>query len=188
MKKTILIAIVACLLVAVLVGVLANVTGGFRNWDVKTWNEKERNPENLLKLTSYVDDREFLENGTKIEIQPDGSLTFTQPAESENGNSTFFEFATLTLNPGTYTYTGSPDGSVTTYKLIADYTHDGNEEIGSIPIDRRVYSDNTGSRTFTLDEKTEVSFKLFIADNYTGSATVYPTLAKGEDAIDFYLK
>lgn len=182
MKKTILIAIVACLLVAVLVGVLANVTGGFRNWDVSTWNEKERNPENLLKLTSYVDDREFLEDGTKIEIQPDGSITFTQSAESANGNATFFEFAKVTLNPGTYTYTGSPDGTSASYKLIADYVFD---EGGAV---RRVNADNTGSRTFTLNEKTEVSFKLFIADNYTGSATVYPTLAKGEDAIDFYLK
>ena len=187
MKKTILIAVVACLLVAVLVGVLANVTGGFRNWDVKTWNEKERNPENLLKLTSYVDDREFLEDGTKIEIQPDGSLVLTQPAESENGSPTYFEFAKLTLNPGTYTYTGSPDGTATTYKLIADYTHDKGGESGSIPVDVRVNADNSGSRTFTLETKTEVSFKLFIADTFAGSATVYPTLADGEKAIDFYL-
>ena len=180
--KFTLVILVSCILVGAVVGVLANLTGGFRNWDVKTWNEKERNPENLLKLTAYVDDREFTEDGTTIEIKADGSISFTQSADSENGSPTFFEFAKVTLNEGTYTYTGSPDGTSATYKLIADYTH-GEEA----PIEIRVNADNSGSRTFTLEDQTEVIFKLFIADTFTGSATVHPTLAKGEKPIDFYL-
>ena len=78
--KFTLVILVSCILVGAVVGVLANLTGGFRNWDVKTWNEKERNPENLLKLTAYVDDREFTEDGTTIEIKADGSISFTQSA------------------------------------------------------------------------------------------------------------
>ena len=166
-----------------IVGFLAGMTDGWRNWDTDSWFEEERNPENLLKMTSYIDDLEYTENGTNITINPDGSLTFKQSAESKDGNATLFEFAKLTLGAGTYTYTGSPDGTASTYKLIADYVFD--EGGASI----RINADNTGSRTFTLDEQTEVTFMLFIADDYVteGSVTVYPTLAKGEEKIDFYL-
>ena len=185
MKKTKMIAI--CLLTVVLtafaVGALANITDGWRNWDSETWFEEDRNPENLLKLTTYTSDLEYVDNGTNIVINPDGSLTFKQIKESANDEDTYFTFATVTLNAGTYTYTGSPKGTSSTYKLIADYVFDE----GGATI--RVNADNAGSCTFTLTERTEVTFKLFIADKFVSEkgVTVHPTLASGSEKIDFYL-
>lgn len=181
-KKTIIWCVVAALLTALLVGVFANVTDGFRNWDTASWFEDERNPENLLKLKCYVDEREYTDDGLKIEIDPDGSITFAQSKDAADGESTLYAFATVTLNPGTYTYTGSPDGTSKTYKLVADYPLDEN---GTTV---RVNADNSDECTFTLTERKEVTFSLFIHDEYvTEGTTVHPTLSAGDEAIDFYL-
>ena len=181
-KKTVVWCIVAALLTALLVGVFANVTDGFRNWDTDTWFEGERNPENLLKLTCYNEERVYNADGLNIEINADGSITFVQTEDAKDGEPVLYEFAKVTLNAGTYTYTGSPDGTSKTYKLVADYPLDDN---GTTV---RVNADNTDECTFTRHERTEVSFILFIADEYvTTGETVHPTLSLGDEAIDFYL-
>ena len=181
--KNIVIILIAVILTGTVVGAFSYVTEGFRNWNTNEWLNGSRNAENLLKLKNYVEDRLYSDNGTNIEIQEDGAIYFEQKTADVDGVDTKFVFATVTLNPGTYTYTGSPEGTSSTYKLMAEHTGDDG-------VTRSYYADNTGTRTFVLNERTEVTFYLLIVDSFATENTVavYPTLASGEHPIDFYVK
>ncbi len=184
-----IIAYVAIILVAsLIVGFVSYLSQGFRDWDVQGWfTQDERNPDNLIALKYY--DQMLVEKGLHtlrggdFVVNTDGSISFTQ---SKKGTATVdgattVEFTTLTLNPGTYTYTGAPKGSDTTYKLIATYTTpDG--------VDVLVNADFVGN-TFYLNAQTEVTFSLVVADSFTSDepVTVYPMLVVGDEAGEFYI-
>ncbi len=191
--KSILVFVAVTLLTALVIGVFSWATSGFRDWDFSELSVENRNPKNLISLADYDDDLfekgHTTERGGTFLANGDGSITISQIEYADafaNYEDTTVVFAKVLLNPGTYTFTGAPKGSVGTYTLIADWNL--KDADGEVAVARRAYSDFSGACMIQLENRQEVVLSIFIDNEYScQDVTVYPVINEGKDPVDFYL-
>lgn len=170
--KTILRTVCILLVCVFTCSAIGFLSGGFTNRDVKTWFEKDRNPDNLIDNKKYtVKDGATFGKGISLVVKDDGVIKFSGKATSDNE----FTLTVLTLPAGTYTISGCASG-VDTWGLRAQY---GNE----------AYYAGTDSDTFVLTAETDVSIIAYINTDQSGlGKVIYPVLNSGEEPVSFYTK
>ena len=168
-------------LCVVLVAVLAStflgvLSGGYSNWDVKTWFDKEPNPDNLIKVANYSIESTEGSIGVDVKVNEKGVITLSGKATANFEE----DVATMTLNPGTYTLGGcnstvNKSGLKIVYKGIEHYAGIDNDKDGA---------------TFTITEEmgaVSATVYVYVMEGERAPLLpIKPTLAKGEEEINFY--
>ena len=168
-------------LCVVLVAVLAStflgvLSGGYSNWDVKTWFDKETNPDNLIKVADYAIETAEGKIGVDVKVDEKGVINLSGKATAD------FEkpVVVLQLNPGTYTLGGcksviNQSGLKITYNGIEHYAgiEDGDE-----------------GATFTIPESAgsvSATVSVYVMEGERAPLLpIKPTLVKGDEEISFY--
>ena len=165
----VLVAVLCC-------GVLGGLSGGFSNWDVKTWFDKEVNPDNLLKVGEYSLESTEGKIGIDVKVDEKGVIKLSGKATADFEE----DVVTLKLNPGTYTLGGCES---TINKSGLKISYNGIEHYAGI-------DDDEEGATFTITEEmgsVSATVFVFVADGERAPLLpIKPTLAKGEEEISFY--
>ena len=176
LKKVLLIA--ASLLVTVMcVSWVGNLSGGFENMNPADWQLFERNDKNLIAVDDLVEE---FDNGSGFTIVRDSNGTFTIDGKNEATDAQVVELGTVTLQPGTYTFTTGKNGKNDAANNY--YFHMTLENAsGSVS-----YSADFGG-SFEVTQETTYKIKLTIgAEKTFNNRVLYPAIVAGTEAVDFY--
>ena len=175
--KSVLIWVV---IVALLVGVIGFISGGFTKKDISDWG-RTRNPENLLDYTFPVEEKLF--SGLVMKIDEYGVIRIKGELKEQLTSSGApryiqwsYELGKVLLSAGKYTLTceGANNAAIVgQYKdasgKVVDWVSDSNK------------------KTLVFDEATEVTFSARIFKSGPINLTLYPILNKGANPINYYV-
>lgn len=163
----------AVLVITMILSVLGSLSDGFQNWDTATWQLRDRNEDNLLSgnFTDYNKG-----DGITATAKNDGTIILDGEYKGSADNIVI-PVETLSLPKGTYTFTGAPNGSTSTYNL--QLTYNSGSDV--------VYADFDGN-TFTIpDGGATVTVQIVVyPDCKINNVRIRPVLVEGSEAGDFY--
>lgn len=194
MKKStrnVILAVIIAVLVAVpLGGLVSVVTDNWTNFDPVKVNQ-----DNLFY--DEIDDGEIYDNYQIDAVAEGGIITLNGSiAAVDNTSLTFsdpIEIVTLTLEPGTYTFSCFDKAAVKSYFAVGQYTIAGQTfswlaDFGKVPAIE--LGDEFGivlENTITLEETVEVTFKIMIAEGTElDDVQAKPVIVEGEEEGSFY--
>ena len=162
------------LLITVLIAVVCSsclgwLTAGFQNFDVAQRFEKERNPDNLITISSVTLATTRHSSGIDVTVDEDGVVTL----DGKVTEDIQLPYATVSLQPGEYILSGDEKGSAGTYYLsivVGEQTIYGN-------LDGKFTVETAGSYTITINVE---------ADTQLRNVKLYPVINSGDSAVDFY--
>lgn len=164
-----ILAVVAAVVVSTLsVALIGNAAGLF----TKPLDEitlRDRNEENIL-MGNFSDYNAG--NGVQATMNKDTSIKLS--GTNKSGEDIEILVEQVTLEAGTYSLWGAPNGGRQTYHILLR-TNDGQE----------IVSDFDGN-SFVLESKQSVSVYIVVCDEVTVYTTVRPVLCKGAAEVDFY--
>ena len=166
--KLILAVVAAVVVSTLLVALIGNAAGLF----TKPLDEitlRDRNEENILKGT-FTDYNAG--NGVQATMNKDTSIKLS--GTNKSGEDIEILVEQLTLEAGTYSLWGAPNGGRQSYHILLR-TNGGQE----------IVSDFDGN-SFVIDSKQSVSVYIVVCDDVTVYTTVRPVLCKGAAEVDFY--
>lgn len=152
------------------------ISGGFSEKNPTNWFDKDRNPDNLLKVNDTYVKTHNTNRGIDVKVDKNGVIKMSGKATSASS----FTVQTVTLSAGTYTISGLANPNIDEFSMYAIYSESGD----------RAYAD-TESATFTISEETSVQVVISWAKDYKislANQTIKPVLVKGETAGEFYAK
>lgn len=158
----------ATILAVTLLGIFST---GFTDWNVSSWLDKEVNEENLIQVDDYLIKSKKLGNGLTIDVDEHGVIKVSGKA-SEDYTA---EVAVVTLQPGTYT--------------VGGFASDTNKAALQVRLATgEIAMSGVDGATFEVKEATSATVEIVIRKdtNFIVSSTFRPTLATGEEAIDFF--
>lgn len=154
---------------------IGNLSNGFENWDVAEWTVRERNADNLLSgnFTDY-------NKGNGITATADNNGVITLKGEYVGDEEKIvIPVQNVVLNPGTYTISGAPNGSVKTYHIQVKYVNQSGAELYAV-------SDFDDS-TFILDTNQAVEVSIVVYPNCEiKRGTIKPVLVEGTEIGEFF--
>ena len=157
-----------------LITILGFATKGFTEKDPENWVLQERNEDNLLDLTRSEDEPIIDGTGLTITLKKDGSVVVD--GKSGATEPTTLELGTVTLKPGTYTFTSD-------CKKVGLYSMYLKLQLG----DTFVTADFNGYDNIVIDEETTATVVLVVCEDVEfNNATLYPAIWEGNEAADFY--
>lgn len=139
----------------------------FRSFTIEGNSKQEtRSGKNLLSHNIEKGTR----NGITLVVNSDKSITMNGTASE----TTYFNFNSLTLPSGAYTFSGMVNGSESTYSMLIVY--------GS-----NVYRVTTQPITFTLNSETTSGERYIVIqkDTTLSNVTIYPQIEKGSTATSY---
>ena len=153
------------------VTLLGSLTTGFTDWNASSWFDKEVNEENLIKVDDYLLKSKKPGNGLEFKVDDYGVIKVTGKASEEY----VAEVTTLTLQADEYTiggYESNANSATLRVKLASG----------------EIYVAGTESATFTVSQATTATVEIVIAKdvNFIVASTFCPTLAVGDEEIDFF--
>lgn len=153
---------------------IGHLSDGFDNMNVKDWDLRERNEDNLLK-----NEFEGYNKGDGISATVDKYGVVTLNGEYKGEGSARIALGSVNLSAGQYTISGDTKGSNYTYRLIAVSTSGDTETIlGTSGLD---------DATFTLAASTTVSVVIEVFPEYQlNNVKIAPVLVSGDEAGDFF--
>ena len=187
-KNTLLVivAVIVCALVS-------RLTNGFNDWDADTVFSVDLNEENLF--FEKIEDGEIYDN-LQVEavaenglIVLDGEIADSSPTTVDLSNS--IDLGSITLAPGTYTFTcfknpaykshyavGTYAIAGTTYTWYADYEKAPNNSANDVTL---------LGRTITIDEEVTVNFEIRLVEGAKlNNVKAMPVLVEGDEPGTFY--
>lgn len=171
--KTRTIAILSLLLVLVMVPLAGFATKGFQNWDRDSLKDQftlKRNPDNLIDMKNVtLKDGKSDTSDVTVKVDDLGVVTLSGQASADED----ITYATITLDAGTYTFTGAPDSTAKTYML---YLKSG---------DKLIRSDTGAAFTVSASTKYTVIIRV-LEDTQLNSVKIKPVVVSGDKAGDFY--
>ena len=196
MKKStrnVILAVIIAVLVAVPLGGLVSVaTDNWTNFDPVKVNQ-----DNLFY--DKIDDGEIYDNYQIDAVAKDGIITLDGAIAAVDTSALTFsdpiEIVTLTLEPGTYTFSCFDTPSVKSYFAVGEYTIAGVKyswlaDYAKVPaIELGGEFGKLVERTITLEETVEVTFKIMIAEGTElHDVEAKPVIVQGEEEGSFYQK
>ena len=156
------------------VSFIGKITGGF----TKDWEDVtilERNPDNeLTGKYGWKDDVYNVGDGYKLTARKDGSIIINGKYTGSNGKAEI-PLETVTLQAGTYTISGAPNGGNATYYLKA--TVGDTDYIANFGAEGGTFTTNGGQVTVTL---------VLFGDYDFSNVKIQPVIVEGSEAGDFY--
>lgn len=189
-KTTLVIAALAVVVAVLLCGFITRVTDNWTNFDPVKVNQ-----DNLFY--DQIDDGEIYDNYQIDAVAEGGIITLNGSiAAVDNTALTFsdpIEMVTLTLEPGTYTFSCFDKAAVKSYFAVGQYTIAGQTfswlaDFGKVPgIDLGAEFGTVLENTITLEETVEVTFKIMIAEGTElDDVQAKPVIVEGEEEGSFY--
>ena len=169
--KIIIGVLVACLLM----GAIGWISTGFTDFTkdgISGKFEPTVNEDNFFNVECVTLKSGNSGDGVTVTVNDDGSVKVKGKNENKT-DSLEYTIGTVTLEPGTYTFTAL-DGASKNGSLVVAV--DGETE----------YCADFGENTFTLDSETELVIKLVIKPDVEINSTVYPVIVEGDEPGDFY--
>lgn len=183
------------LLVLAAVAVCAFVfklTDGFETFNPKDIATLDLNEDNLF--FEQIEDGEIFDNLQVTAIAENGAITLkgeiadSSPATVDLSDA--IDLGSITLKPGTYTFTCFKDPAYkshyavgtytiagTTYTWYADFEKAPNNTAGAV---------NLLGRTITLEEEVTVSFEIRLVEGAKLNTKAMPVIVEGEEVGNFY--
>ena len=169
------------------------LTDGFENWNPKDIATLDLNEDNLF--FEKIEDGEIYDN-LQVEAKAENGV-ITLDGEIADSSATTIDLSdsidlgTITLQPGTYTFTclknpaykshyavGTYTISGVTYTWYADFENAPNNAAGAA---------NMLGRTITLDESVTVNFEIRLVEGAKlNNVKAMPVIVEGEEPGDFY--
>ena len=164
-------------LIVVLAIVVAGgfITAGFTIFnpdEIRDYHAPELNEDNLYTAEYLTIEDTNTGYGVKLDVNEDnGSIKLSGKATADIDK----QFATFTLDAGTYTFTAVEDGSKTSYCVYA--------KVGG----EIVYADFTPANTFEVNaDNTTVELYISVIEGTEVNNMVYPVIVSGEEAGSFF--
>ena len=189
-KTTLAIAALAVVVAVLLCGFITRTTDNWTNFDPIKVNQ-----DNLFY--EQIEDGEIYDNYQIDAVAEGGIITLDgKIAAVDTSVLTFSDpiaFATLTLEPGTYTFSCFEDSSIKSYFAVGQYTLYGEDytwlaDFGKVPAIE--LGDEFGTvleNTITLKETVEITFKVMIAEGTNlNDVEAKPGIVAGEEEGSFY--
>lgn len=165
------------LAVGVIISALAfigNVSHGFENLNPKDWEIQQVNEENLIKVENYTIEQGLYNPGTGISVDVKKDGTFIVDGEHGGSEDLNIEIGTVDLTAGTYTFKSGYKGAGLYKAYLKLVTADG-------------YKTADFGQPVEIGTNTSAKLVLVICpEAELNNAKFAPTLAEGNDAIDFY--
>ncbi len=168
-----LIAICVLLSVAV-VGIIAGVTDGFQDFEMREVNE-----DNLINVDNYVTTLEDKRtDGLKVKVNDDGVIAIT--GENETEADVEIEVCSVTLKADEYTLSCEAKGiDDKTYYLVAR-TGEGENA-------KEIVVDSDKGETFKVEAETTYTIYIVVCEGEEIDTTFKPVLVDDDEAGDFYV-
>ena len=169
------------------------LTDGFENWNPQDIATLDLNEDNLF--FDQIEDGDIFDN-LQVEAKAEnGAITLNGEIADSSATtidlSDSIDLGTITLQPGTYTFTcfknpaykshyavGTYTIAGTTYTWYADFENAPNNAAGAA---------NLLGRTITLDETVTVNFEIRLVEGAKlNNVKAMPVIVEGEEAGNFY--
>lgn len=165
------------LAVGVIISALAfigNVSHGFENLNPKDWEIQQVNEENLIKVENYTIEQGLYNPGTGITVDVKKDGTFIVDGEHGGSEDLNVKIGTVELTAGTYTFeSGYKHAGV--YKAYLKLVTDSGVVKADFDNPVEISANTTAEIVLVICPEAELN-----------NARFAPTLAEGNDAIDFY--
>ncbi|MBO5356479.1 MAG: hypothetical protein J6A95_01805 [Clostridia bacterium] len=173
--KTIIGIVAICvLLCSAILGVVAKVTDGFQDWEMREVNE-----DNLINVDNYVSTLDgYKQDGLKVTVNDDGVIAVT--GENKAETDVEIEVCSVTLKADEYTLSCEAKGiDDKTYYLIA--------RTGEGDTATTITVDSSKGETFKVESEATYTIYIVVCDGEEIDTTFKPVLVDDDEAGEFYV-
>lgn len=172
LKNTLGIIAICVLLSTAVLGIIAGVTDGFQDFEMREVNE-----DNLINVDNYIATLEDKRtDGLKVEVNDDGVIAIT--GENETETDVEIEVCSVTLKADEYTLSCEAKGidDKTYYLKAVDETNDVT-----------VIVDSDKEETFNIEAEATYKIYIVVCAGEEIDTTFKPVLVEGDEPGDFYV-
>ena len=179
----VIVAVIAC-------GFVFRLTDGFENFDVKEMATLDQNEDNFFfekmedgEIYDNLQVEAIVENGA---IMLNGEIADSSPSTVDLSES--ISLGTITLKPGTYTFTCFKNPAYKSHYAIGTYTVAGTAYTWYADFEKAPNNAaNLLGRTITLEEEVTVTFEICLVEGAElKNVKALPVVVEGDEPGSFY--
>lgn len=174
-------------------GFVFRLTDGFENFNPKDIATLDQNEDNLF--FELMEDGELWDNpmlDVTVEngkITMNGEIADSDPSKVDLSQS--IQLGSITLEPGTYTFTCFKNPAYKSHYAVGTYTIGGTNYTWYADFEKApnnaAGATNLLGRTITLDQTVTINFEIRLVEGATfKNVSALPVIVEGEDAGSFY--